>query len=199
MSPMRQVETHSFESKVIYPIAFHPKSMLEIELKARLRDPARFKAALLRAGAKHIEDVAQEDIYFAHPARNFAVTDEALRLRRQGSKISLTYKGPKLEAITKTREEFNIEVSSIKDAREVLKRLGFAEVQRVRKRRTVYKLRGFMVMLDRVAGLGHYVEVEKPGKKYDPKELINFLKSMGVGAKDLERRSYLELLTGRGS
>ncbi len=168
--------------------------MLEIELKAKLREPSKFKAVLRRAGARYVEGVVQEDIYFAHPTRDFAATDEALRLRREKSGVSLSYKGPKIDKLTKTREEFTVEVSNLKEAGEILRRLGFAEVRRVRKRRGVYKLRGFTVMLDRVDGLGHYVEVEKLGRRYRPRELIDFLREIGVDEKDFERRSYLELL-----
>lgn len=171
--------------------------MLEIEVKARLRNPERVRKKLSDLGAMRVKTVTQVDTYYNHPARDFAASDEALRLRNEDGKVTVTYKGPKLDKLTKTREEENLQISEAKSAEKILERLGFRRVREVKKRREHYTLPGFKVMLDRVEGLGEFIEVEKPGEKYDPRELIEFLKSLGVDEKDLERRSYLELLIER--
>ena len=75
----------------------------EVELK--------FAVANLPAFAKRLIDLdipiapveEETDVYFAHPARDFAVTDEALRLRQKGAEGYITYKGPKIDPTTKTR------------------------------------------------------------------------------------------------
>ncbi len=171
--------------------------MLEIEAKARLSEPERVRKKLTAMGAAHVKTMVQVDTYYNHPVRDFAASDEALRIREEEGKASLTYKGPKLDTLTKTREEEIIEVSDAKTARRILERLGFRKVREVKKKRDYYSLKDFKVMLDSVEGLGEYIEVEKAGEKYEPKELIDFLKGLGVGEKELERRSYLELLIER--
>ncbi len=165
--------------------------MLEIEAKARARHEA-VKSRLLELGAELLGEGTQEDLYFAHPCRDFASTDEALRLRREGKGCSMTYKGPKIDSLTKTRVEREVIVGDFDGARAVLESLGFVEVGVVKKRRGYYSLQGFHVMLDKVEGLGEFVEVEKKGDEYEPRELLDFTKQLGVD--NLIRKSYLELL-----
>ncbi|MDP6613187.1 MAG: class IV adenylate cyclase [Candidatus Hydrothermarchaeota archaeon] len=165
--------------------------MLEIEAKARAKHEA-VRSRLHELGAEYRGEDAQEDLYFAHPCRDFASTDEALRLRRGGKSCSMTYKGPKIDALTKTRIEHEIILDDFDAARAALKSLGFTEVGVVKKKRTYYSLEGFHVMLDEVEGLGEFVEVEKKGGEYEPGELLDILKILGI--KNLIRTSYLELL-----
>ncbi len=168
--------------------------MLEIEVKARVDDLSELREKLLEAGAESLGSNRQEDVYFQHPARDFARSDEALRLRKQEGRCTLTYKGPRIEEVTKTREELKVEVSDFEEAKVLLEKLGFEEVSWVRKHRDYYTLKGFKVMLDMVDGLGSYVEVEKPGESYEPRELLEFLGELGIGEDAVERRSYLGLL-----
>ena len=69
----------------------------EVEQKFQLADPAAIESRLQALGVVAREPVEQHDTYFAHPARDFSKTDEALRLRRVGSERYITYKGPKIE------------------------------------------------------------------------------------------------------
>ena len=55
--------------------------------------------------ARFHDPAEQVDRYFAHPCRDFARTDEALRLRRDGDDVAITWKGPRIDAATKTRRE----------------------------------------------------------------------------------------------
>lgn len=165
--------------------------MLEIEIKARVESLESIEEEILKQGGLFKKEVVQEDLYFNHPNRDFAVTDEAVRLRRAAGRFYLTYKGPKIDNITKTREELNTEVGNWDSATEILTKLGFTEVLWVKKKRRYFRLGEFDVMLDNVDGLGSFIEVEKT-EDYHPKELINFLN--GLGIKKSETRSYLELM-----
>jgi adenylate cyclase class 2 len=165
--------------------------MLEIEAKARAGHEA-VESRLHELGAEYLGEETQEDLYFAHPCRDFASTDEALRLRRGGRSCSMTYKGPKIDAHTKTRMEREVIVDDFNAAMEVLRSLGFEEVGAVKKKRRYYSLKGFDVMLDVVEGLGEFIEVEKKAEEYEPRELLDFLKLLGT--ENLIRKSYLELL-----
>jgi adenylate cyclase class 2 len=168
--------------------------MLEIEAKARVDDLEEVREAVLRKGGVFVKKEVQRDMYFAHPERDFAHTDEALRIRESGGKFYITYKGPKLDERTKTREELEVEVLEPEKAEEILARLGFRRVQEVKKTRESYILPGYTVMLDRVEGLGTFVEVEKEAEEYRPEELLDFFGALGIKQEQMERRSYLELL-----
>ena len=59
--------------------------MIEVELKYRLDDPESLLSALIARGAEPGAATIERDVYFNHPSRDFAETDEALRLRWDGS------------------------------------------------------------------------------------------------------------------
>ena len=82
--------------------------MYEVEQKYPLADVAAVEAALARLGATWHGTVEQVDRYFNHPCRDFAATDEALRLRRTGEALAITWKGPRLDATAKTRRELEL-------------------------------------------------------------------------------------------
>ncbi len=158
-------------------------------------------------GAEKAHELEQVDRYFAHPARNFAETDEALRVRvqRQGEQAlaAVTYKGPKLDHTTKTRQEIEVPLQAAADAERfcrLLECLGFRFVLEVRKQRTVFQLveteRAVEVCLDRVDGLGSFVEIETAADEESQAEAVRVVLELGrkLGLTETERRAYLELL-----
>ena len=74
----------------------------EVEQKFRTSKLSSLRNRLASAGATASGEIEQADTYYSHPQRDFAATDEALRLRRVGDANYFTYKGPKLDATTKT-------------------------------------------------------------------------------------------------
>ncbi|MBS0266107.1 MAG: class IV adenylate cyclase [Planctomycetes bacterium] len=141
--------------------------MFEVELKFSLADPGPVLERLKRLGAQPQPPVEQVDVYFNHPCRDFAQTDEALRIRSQGPQQVLTYKSALLDSRTKTRREIEIPLAageSREKLAEALTLLGFTSVFEVRKRRQPQHLnwhdRDFEVAFDEVEGLGPFVEVE---------------------------------------
>jgi adenylate cyclase class 2 len=172
---------------------------MEVEAKAYCDDLSKIEKMILELGGEFQEEVEQVDIYFNHPLRDFAQTDEALRIRRAEDKATFTYKGPKIDSQTKTREELKVQLSDGDAMREVLSKLGFLEVGTVKKVRKKYKLNEFKVCLDDVKGLGSFVELEVEVSKDDQDEVSRLrdiiLKTMKEwGLEKVERRSYLELL-----
>jgi adenylate cyclase class 2 len=85
--------------------------MMEIEVKAPLSDLAKVEKRVSQLGGRDFGYSVQVDEYYAHPSRDFAITDEALRLRTENDLTVITYKGPKLDKETKTREEFEVSIA----------------------------------------------------------------------------------------
>ena len=171
---------------------------MELEVKVPFEDLGDLERRLKDMGASHVEDLDQVDLYFSHPARDFGGTDEALRLRRENERTVITYKGPKLDMDTKLREEIELGVEDLDRMSLILERLGFRPVIRITKQRTVYELQGIHFCLDRLPGLGNFVEMEWRGEDLDAgKEKIMELKQK-LGLTGNERRSYLELLMEKG-
>jgi len=174
------------------------RGMLEIEIKAPCKDLVKLEKDLVKLGARDFGTLVQADVYYAHPARDFGKTDEALRVRTENDLTVITYKGPKLDQDSKTREELEVSVANVGTISSILERLGFRPVLKVAKRRKVYGIRGVSVCLDRVDGLGDYVEFEYEGEELEAGKAI-IKRLMGdLGVEGNERRSYLELILAQG-
>jgi adenylate cyclase class 2 len=180
---------------------------LEVELKFPVPDWAVVRRQLEELGARFVEPVEQVDTYFAHPARDFAHTDEALRLRQVGDATWITYKGPRLDIQTKTRRELELPLvpgrAEFERYSELLAALGFRTVASVRKRRVAARLawEGLQVdaALDSVAQVGEFIELEISADSADLAGLEAAQAAVASLAKRLDlsqpqRRSYLELL-----
>jgi adenylate cyclase class 2 len=171
--------------------------MLEIEVKSPCDDLRQVEKLLVEKGARLTCRRKQIDIYMSHPTRDFGNTDEALRIRKEADAGSLTYKGPKIDKDTKSREELKINVPDTETLLAIFHKLGFKESGRVEKLRTMYSIRGVIVCLDSVSDLGDFVESEYEGEdlKAGKEAILALMHELGL--KGNERRSYLELLLDR--
>ena len=174
--------------------------MIEWEYKFRLlKSYEEAVEAFKRAFGEPIVE-HQVDIYYQHPSRDFAKTDEALRLRSVNGITELTYKGPKLSKQSKSREELSVKVSDLLITDLILKRLGFSEVARIEKIRYNFYDNKFIISVDTVKDVGDFVEVE--GKGVTEKELLDYVNALRVKFGFLGEgvtKSYLELYLERRS
>lgn len=173
-----------------------PADLFEVEIKAPVPDDTALAARLRTLGAERLGEVHQEDTYFDHPVRDFAETDEALRLRASGDRAELTYKGPKLDEETKTRREMNVGVFDPSGAAELLEALGFEPVATVVKSRRRFSFEGATITLDEVDGIGTFCEIEElaPADEADAAQERVLALVEELGLKNLTRKSYLEML-----
>jgi adenylate cyclase class 2 len=178
--------------------------MLEIEMKFPVPDLASLEQRLRQGGAAADAPRRDADHYFNAPDRDFARTDEALRLRRIGPANFVTYKGPKTDAQTKTRTEVEVPLAegdtAAEDFSRLLVYLGYRPVAVVRKQRVIFHLQreefALEVCLDDVEGVGHYAELEilAPPEQLEPARRVLLAVAGELGLTASERRSYLELL-----
>ncbi|MGB9729211.1 MAG: class IV adenylate cyclase [Thermoprotei archaeon] len=172
--------------------------MIEAEIKIPIKNPEIIRTILKNRG-ELVSITKQRDIYFQHPFRDFMITDEALRLRDENGVYELTYKGPKIGNIGKTRLEISINVNNFDKTKQLLENLGFKAFIRISKIRELYKIDETFIAIDNVENLGYYVEFEKqiPDSKdveQTERELINLAKELGLEINKSTRKSYLELL-----
>lgn len=179
----------------------------EVEQKHAVEDGPAFVARLAERGIALGPPVIQVDRFFAHPARDFAMTDEALRIRTVGGESFVTYKGPRLDATSKVRREIELPLDANdgegRQFAELLEALGFRPAATVRKSRRAFALRRGEAevhgALDDVDGVGVYVELElmsdAAGLEAAKGVIAAVAEELGLGRQ--ERRSYLELLLGR--
>ncbi|MDR5674170.1 Adenylate cyclase, class 2 (thermophilic) [Halalkaliarchaeum sp. AArc-CO] len=195
--------------------------MYEVELKV----PATHESVRGRLEKMELSRqtyVEQTDTYYDAPHREFAETDEALRIRRvrhldsdcerarspesdprHDDDVTLTYKGPLVDDVSKTRVERETGVDDGDELNSILSVLGFDPTATVEKRRELFTVDGYTVTLDDVSGLGEFVEVEREAVEADIEEVregaIDVLESLGLDPEDAIRTSYLELLLERSS
>ena len=181
----------------------------EVEIKFRIED-AHFELArrLTALGGVSTPSRDQEDVYLNHPARDFAQSGEALRVRREGAENRLTYKGPRQAGPTKTREEVEIAFATGADVHQQMQRLwealGFRPVAVLHKRRQAFRLvrgdRSIEVVLDVALDLGSFAEVEAIAA--DSADLpaaqaavLDLARELGL--TEVEPRSYLRMALER--
>lgn len=176
----------------------------EVEQKFPVADMQALQDRLIALGSAIAEPQMEVNLYFGHPAREFAKTDEALRIRRKRSKNFITYKGPKIDATTKTRREIELPLSPGEESalawKGLLEALGFEPVGEVlkwrRKAQIPWQQRKIEGSLDNVQGLGTFCELELLADEAGLQSAKASIASLAtkLGLKQSERRSYLELL-----
>jgi adenylate cyclase class 2 len=176
----------------------------EVEVKYRVPDHDRVFRSLSLMGCVSSGTVTQQDTYLNHPARDFAQTNEAFRIRRIEEENRVTYKGPRLPGPTKTREEIEVVLGAGQEQFESLLRvfesLGFRQVATIRKRRESFRVAfqdyQIEVALDTADGLGAFAEIEAIARDdadipSAQQAVLNLAETLGLA--DVEPRSYLRM------
>ena len=183
---------------------------IEVEIKFRIDNIAELERRLVLLGGTGFGEPATEyDTFFQHPCRNFAQTDECLRLRWRvfsdgTSEHSLTYKGAKIDVHTKTRQEIELPITEPEQWKRFWAALGFhpsASVQKIRRRqRLIVNHRHVDVVLDTLPALPEssrlFVEIETLATESEVEECRALILDI---ARQLElsnpiRESYLKLV-----
>lgn len=165
---------------------------VNIEIKARAADAAALERAVLALGPRGPQDIAQEDVFFACP-------DGLLKLRvlapDRGELIRY-----QREAGTEPRpSHFTIAPTTDPAALRAILAAVLGELGVVRKRRRLYLVDQTRVHLDRVEGLGDFLELEvvlAAGQTREQGEAIarDLMARLGVGPRDLLGGTYFDML-----
>ena len=182
--------------------------MYEVELKFHLADVDHVVERLDTMSACFRDRMEQVDRYFSHPVRNFRKTDEALRLRKVGDVVELTWKGPQADTSAKVRREIELGVmpqgptgqTTVAAWTELLESLGFYQVFEVAKTRLPGRVHwhgsDVEIAIDAVADLGTYAEFEIIAGEGEVPLARDCVESLAreLGLENPEPASYLELL-----
>ena len=183
-------------------------SGFEVEQKYAVGEVSRIIDALESQSVHWQNEVCQRDYYFNHPSRDFAITDEAVRIRIENDLACLTYKGPKIGTKAKTRKEIELPivdgVAAEPAIRTFLTELGFHEVALVSKRRRngTCRVNGrdVNVALDDVEQLGCFVELEllvSDESEISAAQATLDDLAIKAGLSSSDRRGYLDMLLQR--
>lgn len=168
---------------------------VEVEIKVEINNFEEIKAKVSALG-KLIKSIRQVDDYFIPCHRDFFAQKphpvEWLRIRTNPDKTIFEYD----KSINKNKkgeqecaEEYETEISSPEEFRKILNFLDFKKVITVDKQREYWDCGDFEIALDRIAGLGDFIEVEAKGNFEDNFKAkgacLRFLEDLGI--KDAEQ------------
>jgi adenylate cyclase class 2 len=177
---------------------------LEIEIKVKVPALEPIRENLRKNGAILIAEQDERDIYYNAPHKDFAATDEALRVRYTENQIcgqimlpNITYKGPKIGRNGfKSREEIIVDISSGEQIDLIFGRLNFEKIAEVVKHREIYRCEKTIVTLDNVAEIGTFSEIEADFSLTEDEAVTaieNVANMVGIIGERLIT-SYLEIL-----
>lgn len=118
------------------------------------------RTRLLAAGATaHAPRRLQRDVLLDRPSHDLVAQGCALRVRDDGTRAFLTFKGPVLPGPFKVREEIETMAESAERLLAILAAVGFAPVFRYEKYREELTVPGAVIAIDETP-IGTFVEIE---------------------------------------
>ncbi|MBN1432137.1 MAG: class IV adenylate cyclase [Methanomicrobiaceae archaeon] len=173
--------------------------MLEVEAKIKIDSINIIRTRLKEKGAVFAKKTLQTDTYYNSPLRDFAKTDEALRIRNEEGLSEITYKGPKMRnSVAKAREEYNVEVTDAESLAIILEKSGFTKSTTVSKTREEYDFMGAKIALDIVKGLGEFIEIEvvTDNQNLALETIEKIREELGISGEHIAE-SYLEMIQAK--
>lgn len=178
---------------------------IEVEIKVpvgkKVFDRVRER---LKKNSKFLNSSYEIDKYFNAPHRNFLGKKhptEYLRVRTESSGGYFTYKNVHLNSKgEKTHsDEYETEIKDTSQVEKILKILNFDNYLTVDKKRETYTYKGqFEIALDKVKGLGYFIEIEAL-KNFRSNEtalqrIYSFAKELGIDTAKRDNNGYVLLL-----
>jgi len=172
--------------------------MKEIEVKAKVKDFKLIIRKLEKIGCKLSKSIIQKDTIFVEKPEEFDKFESGkniLRIRQQNDKTFFTLKKSLANELDSYEREVKIDdAGQLKD---LIGALGFEETVRVNKEREKCKYKDMEICLDKINGLGNFIEVEKLSTDDSikiQKDLFGFLQSIGVKKEDRVTNGYDTLI-----
>jgi len=176
--------------------------MMEIELKARLDNPAAVEACVV-SFARYVRTFDKSDEYWHGRGWRDARGTKGFRLRKDNGTSVVTFKQKTCLDGMEVNKETEFEVSDAEAFYALVLRLDCEPYYRKRKHGTAYEYQGCTIELLEVDGLGHFIEIERLIESNDnvevakAKELVrSILAKAGVSDEQIEARTYSAMISG---
>ena len=154
---------------------------------------------LRKLGAEKLSSTTQIDKYYDPKDRNLVQTGEILRIREEGKKKTLTYKGPKIESQFREKPKFEFDIDA--DIEESFLDI-YGDMQKtITKERTLYQFGGIVFSIDKVSknedgkdvDLGDFIEIRSTDKELDQEKIKSVITQLGLNIKEGIKESYFEM------
>ncbi len=173
---------------------------LEVEIKVGIPDYASARKAIAKLG-KFIKKEKQTDIYYTPPGRDYYSEKPVkyyLRTRETRGKYTFEFHRPNfLKGKKAGSEEYEVEISDKKTFLKIIRFIGLKKAAVVSKEREYFMCGNFEVALDKVMGLGNFMEVEAKRKGISKKDCMDFAKKSGVRFRILKNNNYALMALGK--
>ena len=178
---------------------------IEVEIKVKIDNFEEIKKKVSKIG-KLVKAIKQVDDYYIPCHRDFFNQKphpiEWLRIRTNPDKVVFEYdlSIKKADGEREYAEEYETEISDVKEFKKILGFLDFKKVVTVEKQREYWMCGDIEVALDKIKGLGTFIEAEAKGNFKNNQEAkkacIDFLENLGI--KNVEKiqikKGYPQLL-----
>lgn len=180
--------------------------MIEVECKLKIDNTDSIEVHLNALGFKYSGTVEETDTYYDNELGQIRGNDSALRIRNtinieSGITTSeLNFKGPKYDKVSVTRPEFETLIADGAATKEILCQLGYSPVTPyVHKIRKTLSCENITACIDKVEGLGTYLELEIVVPEENKKDasllkIESILNKLGYTMSDTTTTSYLSAL-----
>jgi uridine kinase len=154
---------------------------------------------LRKLGAERLSSTVQIDKYYDPKDRNLVQTGEILRIREEGNRKILTYKGPKIKSQFRERPKFEFDIDA--DTEEAFLGIYGDMAKTIKKERTLYQLNGVVFSVDRVSrnedgkdiDLGSFIEIRSTDKEQNVEKIKAVIQSLGLDINEGIKESYFEM------
>ncbi len=158
---------------------------MEIEIKAKIRSVKMMRKRLIALEARPVKKVHQIDWYYSLYKRPLTKRiGSIVRVRQNGIRGLASFEFHSATNFI-SAEENEVSVSDLKTLKRILKKMKAREEVVVDKHREYFKKGILEIVLDRVKGLGSFIEVEIQGRdtKLNRQRIINFLRHLQIDKK----------------
>ncbi len=156
---------------------------MEIEIKAKVKNLQSVRNTLRKMKIRRVKKVRQIDEYYSLYKRPFSkkVRGKIVRVRHHHGETQGRFEFH-ISRSTFVAEEYEVTVGDVKMLRKILQMMKAKKEAVVDKEREYYQKGKLEITLDKVKGLGTFVEVEIQGKdtKANLQKLMDFLTKLGV-------------------
>jgi predicted adenylyl cyclase CyaB len=163
---------------------------VEVEVKVKIENFDEIKQKVSATG-KLIKSIKQVDEYYIPCHRDFFAAKpqpiEWLRIRTNPDKVIFEYDksiNKKANGEQECAEEYETEISNVDEFRKILNFLDFKKVITVDKQREYWDCGNIEIALDKIVGLGSFIEAEAKGdfenNERAKEACFKFLEQLGV-------------------
>lgn len=181
--------------------------MIEVEIKIQTEQTTAEQRLLVNGFEKN-ECAKETDTYYDNAAGDIRGNDTSLRIRTVDypdsslSRSYITFKGNRCDDVSMTRPEYESLIERPDEIKMILKSLGYEPVEpAVIKERSLYVKGSISACLDKVEGLGEFLELEIISENESKDDALvrlwETLELLGYDRDDTITVSYLSMLQNK--